>query len=71
MVLFFLFRFTDQFCGRITIHFGHMAIHKDQIIGNTTNSLHGLQAIRSHVSVITEFVKHPYSDFLIDQIIFS
>ncbi len=55
----------------VAIHFRHLAIHQDDIVGNAIEGIQHLTTVSDDVGPITEFRQHFQSDFLIHEIVFS
>ena len=52
------------------VHFGHMQIHKQDIVGVILQCGNCLTTVRCYVGAVPETVQQALSNFLIDDIIF-
>ena len=55
--------------GIVSIHFGHAAIHEDEVIGKPAGHLGRLPPIGRQIHAATAFLEQPHADLLIDRIV--
>ena len=53
-----------------TVHFGHNAIHEQEVVMLRGNGRKGFEAVIRDIDLITEFMEHQAGYFLIDGIVF-
>ena len=60
---------SNHLRGFVTIHFGHMAIHQNDVITDSIQGFEDLAAIGDGIRVEAEFLQLPQSDLLVDDIV--
>ena len=57
--------------GLVSVHFGHLAVHEDEIVGNTLQRLHCLPAIGDALGDVSQTCELAGGYLLIDDIVFG
>jgi len=54
---------------RETVHFRHLAIHEDQVVGEPPPHLHSFRAITRDVNAQAAFLQHADQHLLVDAVV--
>lgn len=67
MVLPFFDNFFGGFCS---VHFGHIEVHKDEVVGLFFEFLDGFVSVVGDIDGVAELLEEVLDDFLVDGVIF-
>jgi hypothetical protein len=66
-----LFALADGASGVKAVHFGHLAVHQDQVVGCVSQGIYDFAAIGNDVGTIAEFPQLSEGDVLVDAVVFG